>query len=113
MGYQSKTYSLSDEVVEAIEAAKAKGVTPNQLLKSALLDSGVAQLVERRSVKPNVAGSSPAAGAKSEPVTKFRDASVPAGARTLPPKMVDEPRPHTMHSGVRPVPGCKQCEGMK
>ena len=25
MGYQSKTYSLSDEVVEAIEAARAKG----------------------------------------------------------------------------------------
>lgn len=37
MGYQSKTYSLSDEVVEAIEAAKAKGITPNQLLRSALL----------------------------------------------------------------------------
>jgi len=22
-------------------------------------------------------------------------------------------RPHTMHSGVRPVAGCKECEGMK
>jgi hypothetical protein len=22
-------------------------------------------------------------------------------------------RPHTMHSGIRPVPGCKQCEEMK
>lgn len=32
MGYQSKTYSLSDEVVEAIEAAKAGGETPNRYL---------------------------------------------------------------------------------
>lgn len=30
MGYQSKTYSLSDEVVAAIEAARAAGETPNQ-----------------------------------------------------------------------------------
>lgn len=37
MGYQSKTYSLSDEVVEAIEAARARGETPNQLLRRVLL----------------------------------------------------------------------------
>ncbi len=36
MGYQSKTYSLSDEVVAVIEAAKATGVTPNRLLMAAL-----------------------------------------------------------------------------
>jgi hypothetical protein len=33
MGYQSKTYSLSDEVIEAIEAAKTGGLTPNQFLR--------------------------------------------------------------------------------
>jgi hypothetical protein len=33
MGYQSKTYSLSDQVVEAIEAAKAGGLSPNQFLR--------------------------------------------------------------------------------
>jgi len=36
MGYQSKTYSLSDEVVAVIEGEKAKGVTPNRLLMAAL-----------------------------------------------------------------------------
>lgn len=32
MSYQSKTYSLSGEVVAAIEAAKATGESPNQYL---------------------------------------------------------------------------------
>lgn len=30
MGYQSKTYSLSDEVVAAIEEARSRGLTPNK-----------------------------------------------------------------------------------
>lgn len=30
MGFQSKTYSLSDEVVAAIEVARARGLTPNK-----------------------------------------------------------------------------------
>lgn len=46
MGYQSKTYSLSDEVVTAIETAKAQGQSPNQLLRRALLDSE-GKLVQR------------------------------------------------------------------
>lgn len=46
MAYQSKTYSLSDEVVAAIEAAKAQGQSPNQLLRRALLD-GDGKLVKR------------------------------------------------------------------
>lgn len=37
MGYQSKTWSLSDEVVAVIEAAKANGETPNQFLRRVLL----------------------------------------------------------------------------
>lgn len=36
MGYPSKTYSLSDEVVEAIDAARASGLSPNQFLRRAL-----------------------------------------------------------------------------
>lgn len=32
MGYQSKTYSLSDEVIAAIERAKKAGETPNRYL---------------------------------------------------------------------------------
>ena len=48
MGYQSKTYSLSDEVIKAIDAAKAKGVTPNQLLRSALLI--VPEVAQRKSM---------------------------------------------------------------
>lgn len=38
MGFQSKTYSLSDEVVAAIEAARAAGETPNQLLTRLLVN---------------------------------------------------------------------------
>jgi hypothetical protein len=34
MPYQSKTYSLSDEVVTAIEAKRAEGVSPDQYLWS-------------------------------------------------------------------------------
>lgn len=33
MGYQSKTYSLSDEVVAAIDRARASGETPNRYLQ--------------------------------------------------------------------------------
>lgn len=33
MAYQSKTWSLSDEVVEAVEAARLRGETPNQFFK--------------------------------------------------------------------------------
>ena len=36
MGYRSKTYSLSDEVVEAIEAARSRGLTPNKFLRQLL-----------------------------------------------------------------------------
>lgn len=32
MGYQSKTYSLSDEVVKAIDSARERGMTPNKYL---------------------------------------------------------------------------------
>lgn len=46
MGYQSKTYSLSDEVVAAIETAKAQGQSPNQLLRRALLDAD-GKLIQR------------------------------------------------------------------
>lgn len=41
MGYRSKTYSLSDEVIEAIERAKAGGTSPNQFLRELMgLDGG-------------------------------------------------------------------------
>lgn len=36
MPYQSKTYSLSDEVIAAIDAAKAKGESPNKFLRRVL-----------------------------------------------------------------------------
>lgn len=45
MGYQSKTYSLSDEVVAAIETARReRGETPNQLLRRVLLGPGAVVL---------------------------------------------------------------------
>lgn len=36
MGFQSKTYSLSDEVVAAIEVARSQGLTPNKFLRQLL-----------------------------------------------------------------------------
>ena len=36
MPYQSKTYSLSDEVIAAIEAAREQGLTPNRFLRRVL-----------------------------------------------------------------------------
>lgn len=36
MPYQSKTYSLSDEVVAAIDAAREQGETPNKFLRRVL-----------------------------------------------------------------------------
>lgn len=39
MGFQSKTYSLSDEVVAAIDEAKAKGESPNKFLRRVLIDA--------------------------------------------------------------------------
>lgn len=39
VGFQSKTYSLSDEVVAAIEDAKAKGESPNKFLRRMLIDA--------------------------------------------------------------------------
>jgi hypothetical protein len=36
MPYQSKTYSLSNEVIAAIEAAREQGETPNKFLRRVL-----------------------------------------------------------------------------
>ncbi len=38
MGYQSKTYSLSDEVIDVLEQYKDLGVTPNRLLTVVLIE---------------------------------------------------------------------------
>lgn len=47
MGFQSKTYSLSDEVVAAIEAARAAGETPNQLLTRLLVNPMLRKVTPR------------------------------------------------------------------
>lgn len=36
MGYQSKTWSLSDEVVAEVEKARGRGDSPNQFLRKLL-----------------------------------------------------------------------------
>lgn len=46
MGFQSKTYSLSDEVVAAIEDARAKGLTPNRYLRSLIALSAATEAGE-------------------------------------------------------------------
>lgn len=53
MAYQSKTYSLSDEVVAAIELARQGGLSPNQLLRRALLtaDGKLAQRLQPKTPK--------------------------------------------------------------
>lgn len=51
MAYQSKTYSLSDEVITAIDAARAKGESPNKFLRR-LLGLGGAPVILRREKRP-------------------------------------------------------------
>lgn len=63
MAYQSKTYSLSDEVVAAIEHAKAQGQSPNQLLRRALLDAD-GKLIQRLRPKAQRNGTSKTRGGK-------------------------------------------------
>lgn len=47
MPYQSKTYSLSDEVIAAIEAARAKGLSPNKFLRQVLrLDEASVEITD-------------------------------------------------------------------
>jgi hypothetical protein len=96
MGYQSKTYSLSDEVVERLESEKALGRSPNQFLLTliALYDAH---------------GDS---GCYVVQPPKNPDPLRRAAFKEL-PDSTTRPRPHTVHSGVRPVPNCKQCEDMK
>lgn len=48
MAYQSKTYSLSDEVVAAIDAARASGISPNRYLRHLL---GIDPIVSTTSEK--------------------------------------------------------------
>lgn len=50
MGYQSKTYSLSDEVIAAIEAARARGETPSRFLTRMLLTERADVTVVSKSV---------------------------------------------------------------
>lgn len=62
MGYQSKTYSLSDEVVAAIEAARAQGLSPNKYLRQLLgidperaIASDVTRAAQTRAIEADVA----------------------------------------------------------
>jgi hypothetical protein len=71
LGYQSKTYSLSDEVVEAIDVARAGGLTPNQFLRrvigiDASDEDGSAAKVEGDSALKNWR-------AKRQPIPKHKD----------------------------------------
>lgn len=59
MGYQSKTYSLSDEVIDAIESAKAGGTSPNKFLRELM---GLDGESEPRVSSPVVANSAQIAG---------------------------------------------------
>lgn len=61
MGYQSKTYSLSDEVVAAIDAARSQGLSPNRYLRHLM------------GIEPLVASSS-----ETTPFTAVRKADDPA-----------------------------------
>lgn len=50
MGHQSKTYSLSDEVIGVIEMARANGETPNKFLRRVLgIDKNI-ELAQRSKV---------------------------------------------------------------
>lgn len=64
MAYQSKTYSLSDEVITAIEAARKRGLSPNKYLRGLLAlekatDSGEFTTLKTVIARPGFVGNSP------------------------------------------------------
>jgi hypothetical protein len=109
VGYQSKTYSLSDEVVDAIERAKAGGTTPNRFLRELMgLNGGesVAGEAEQAHVSAVPAGA---------PTGKYDPSTVPGVTKGVPPPSGIPTR--CEHCGVkfesesrrnRRCPGCEE-----
>lgn len=63
MAYQSKTYSLSDEVVAAIEMARRDGLSPNKFLRQLVgldpmkaIASDVVRLIKTKTTAKNGKG---------------------------------------------------------
>lgn len=83
MGYQSKTYSLSDEVVDAIETAKARGVSPNKFLRQLMgLDAARVVAEQLSTIGQDIAEFDQK---RSETQQRIR-----RGARQVQPKRMDQ-----------------------
>ena len=61
MGYQSKTWSLSDEVVQAVEEARRHGLSPNQYFRQLIgLDPATTEAIQARVAAKNAVNVLPA-----------------------------------------------------
>jgi len=130
---RSRSFRIEDEVWKAVQAHE---LSANQLLRQALgMPSKAIRLVagELRDVTPESwkTGAPPVKGTITVGRAKKKSVAVnfnPSDSATEPLPLPENHgigsaeqaldsqgrvRPHAMHSGVRPVPGCKQCEGMK
>lgn len=79
---KNRSIRLDDDVYEALRKLPE---SPNKFLRKALSAEGAFELPKLSDVAPNKRGETGA-----------------------PIRM----RPHTVHSGIRPVTGCKECEEM-
>ena len=107
MGYQSKTYSLSDEVVDAIESAKAGGTSPNKFLRQLMgLEDGSTSSVMYST--GNISGPS----VNSSTLTSTNPAEIPGiqvGAGDLPKnaKCLHCPKKFAGAKGASICPECR------
>lgn len=116
MGYQSKTYSLSDEVVEAIEGKKAAGTSPDRFLWSLIFKQKKPS--KREQVAEALRASDPMADERPE-IAYGAHEELPSGGSVAvvgaarPVERTQSARKHSLHSGTRPIAGCSECAALK
>lgn len=124
MEYRSRSLRLDDEVWEALQKLP---ISTNQFLRKLLTADGVFDSPVLGDLKPHKLSKKAAkveALRASDPMASERPEidygaheEVPSGGSVsvvgaaVPVKAVGA-RPHNVHSGVRPVPGCAQCKAM-
>lgn len=97
MGYRSKSISLEDEVWKAFDAARSVHGSYNKLLKLVLSAGGVFE--EPFSRTDGIASLTQNAGTYQDTGTIGR------GIHAI--------KPHSLHSGTRPIKGCAECAALK
>lgn len=96
---KKRSIRLDDDVYEALRKLPE---SPNKFLRKLLSAGGAFELPQLSDVAPEGLMIS----------TGLQGMHVRAGKRGETGTPILRMRPHTVHSGVRPVAGCKECEEM-